>query len=51
MSEHLSESCLYNKKVNMAFRNLMLNVKMQIDHFEIVGELQIGGTSVCYLIG
>ena len=32
----------YNKKVNMAFRNLMLNVKMQIDHFEIVGEVQIG---------
>ena len=27
----------------MAFRNLMLNVKMQIDHFEIVGEVQIGG--------
>ena len=27
----------------MAFRNLMLNVKMQIDHFEIIGEVQIGG--------
>ena len=36
----------YNKDVNMAFRNLMLNVKMQIDHFEIVGELQIGGTII-----
>ena len=31
----------------MAFRNLMLNVKMQIDHFEIVGEVQI--TTVGYL--
>ena len=26
---------------NMAFRNLMLNVKMQVDHFEIIGELQV----------
>ena len=31
----------YNKKVNMAFRNFMLNVRMRIDHFEIVGEVQI----------
>ena len=37
----------YNKKVNMAFRNFMLNVRMRIDHFEIVGEVQI--TTVDYL--
>ena len=31
----------YNSEVNMAFRNFMLNVKLRIHHFDIIGEIQL----------
>ena len=31
----------YNSDVRMAFRNFMLNVRLRIDHFDMIGEIQL----------